>query len=66
LDIISIGITDKYNIEALTIDVKQCAITSIYKTFDGSFEFKAPKNYKKKKTKTVINFNSHKGIYREQ
>jgi hypothetical protein len=44
LDIISTGITDKNNIEIMTIDIKECTITSIYKPPNVPFEFKEPEN----------------------
>jgi len=60
LDIISTGITDKNNIEIMTIDIKQCTITSIYKPPNVSFEFEEPENYRERNIKIVIgDFNSH-------
>lgn len=38
LDITSTGIIDKNNIEIMTIDVKQCTITSIYKPPNVPFD----------------------------
>jgi len=60
LDIISTGITDKNNIEIMTIDLKQCTITSIYKPPSVPFEFEEPEIYRKRNTKIVMgDFNSH-------
>lgn len=48
LDIILIGITNKNNIEMMTIDVEQCTMVSIYKVPCIPFTFKKPENYRKR------------------
>lgn len=44
----------------MTIDVKQCTISSIYKPPNVPFEFEEPDNDRKRYTKFVMrDFNSH-------
>jgi hypothetical protein len=64
LDIISTEITDKNNIEIMSIDIKQCTITSIYKSPNVPFESQKPENYRDRNTKIVMDdFNSHNVVW---
>jgi len=47
----------------MTIDIKQCTITSIYKPPNVSFEFEEPENYRERNIKIVIDFNSHNAMW---
>lgn len=64
LEIISTGITEKDNIEIMTIDVKQCTITSVYKPPGTPFKYEELNNFSKRKTKIVIgDFNSQNVLW---
>lgn len=48
------------NIEIITIEVKGCTVTSIYKPPNINFDFEKPKNFDNNPVKIVIgDFNSH-------
>lgn len=52
--------TDFNNIEILTIEMKSCTVTSVYKPPNEEFNFTKPKNFDAKKFKVVLgDFNCH-------
>lgn len=54
LQILSSDRMEVSDIEILTIELKNCTVTSIYKRLAKSFVFQDPKNFDNQKTKIIV------------
>lgn len=60
----SVAFKEENNIETLTLELKNCTITSLYKPANMDFEFSPPTNLNDQKVSVVIgDFNSHSHVW---